>query len=530
MLQRTAILAFLIMSTVAQAQQPSSPPPLELPDIVISGKEKIDIPAGTKQMPERPKPLSKKDLDSLNSLEKQPALLLSLGNLHDNLPKKEFARGYVRGEFGQYISPIISAGYGTEFGGYKLNALAGYASSGGHVDNAEFSIINAHLNADYIAPDKFVFFGGSKTETTIDFARKGYNLYAVSSAPPERVTTDFSAKIGVTGEYNGFGYSAGGGWAGLGFSSGGRTLSDNALNGHLRVQQKWNEAIVGAHMLLDLHTFDGRAVNFMEAGGFGEYMINNWTLSGLLGLQTATTSAAITQGGVHVAGKAEYRLSPLFTLRGEISSGLGNNSFREMILRNPYLSDSSEINFTRTHILTRAGVVYHPTEALGVTVGLEYKMVSNTPLMLSSGATGTFMPLYAEVSQMQLTSELAWALTPKDNLTSTLAITSATLTEQPSAVVPYLPALLLSGQWHRAWSEQIGTQITVHYTGARQADTSKTRELSGFLLLSLRGEYKLSAQARVYVRLENLLNSSVFLWDAYKERGIFSAVGIEWQL
>ncbi len=529
MLQRTVILAFLMMSAVAQAQQPSSPPPLELPDIVISGKEKIDIPAGTKQMPEKPKPLSKKELDSLNSLEKQPALLLSLGNLHDNLPKKEFARGYVRGEFGQYISPIISAGYGTEFGGYKLNALAGYAASSGHVDNAEFSSINAHLNADYIAPDKFVFFGGSKTETTFDFARKSYNLYALSSAPPERTTTDFSAKIGVQGEYNGFGYSAGGAWTGLGLTSSNRTLSDNALSGQVSVQQKWNEAVVGARVLLDFHTFDGRAVNFMEAGGFGEYMINNWTLSGLLGLQTANTSADITQGGVHVAGKAEYRLSPLFTFRGEVSSGLGNNSFRDMILRNPYISDSAEINFTRTHILTRAGVLYHPTEAFTLTASMEYKIRSNTPLMLST-AGGTFIPFYAEVSQMQFMTELAWSFTPKDNLTSNLSITSANLTEHSSASVPYLPALLLTGQWHRTWSEQIGTQITVHYTGTRQADTAKTRELSGFVMLSLRGEYMFSAQARAYLRLENLLNSSVFLWDGYKERGIFSAIGIEWQL
>ncbi len=529
MLQRIIILVFLmICSAVASAQQPSSPPPLELPDIVISGKEKIDIPAGTKQMPEKPKPLSKKELDSLNTLEKQPALLLSLGNLHDNLPKKEFARGYVRGEFGQYISPIITAGYGTEFGGYKLSALAGYASSSGHVDNAAFSTINAHLNADYIAPDKFVFFGGSKTETTLDFARKSYNLYALPSAP-ERTTTDFSATIGVSGDYNGFGYSASGGWTGLGLTSSNRTLSDNALSGKVSVQQKWNDAVVGARVLLDFHTFDGRAVNFMEAGGFGEYILNNWTLSGLLGLQTANTSADITQGGVHVSGKAEYRLSPLFTFRGEVTSGLGNNSFRDMILRNPYISDSAEINFTRTHILTRAGVTYHPTEAFGLTTGVEYKISSNTPLLLS-GSAGTFIPFYAEVSQIQIFSELLWNITPKDNLTSNLAITSASLTEQTSASVPYLPALLLTGQWRRIWSEQFGTQITVQYTGTRQADTAKTRELSGFAMLSLRGEYKLTPQARVYLRLENLLNSSVFLWDAYKERGIFSALGIEWQL
>ncbi|MBK9246950.1 MAG: hypothetical protein IPM69_02270 [Ignavibacteria bacterium] len=442
MFQRVVIFVFLLFCTIASAQQPSSPPPLELPDIVISGNEKVDIPAGTKQMPEKPKPLSKKELDSLNSLEKQPALLLSLGTLHDNLSKKKFSNGFLRGEFGQFISPVISGGYGIESGGYNLNALAGYASSTGHIDNAEFSKLNIHLNADYIAPDKYVFFGGSKTETTLDFNRKSYNLYALASAP-ERTTTDFSVKIGVNGDYNGFGYSAVGGWAGLGLSNTSGTISDNALNGHLSVQQQWNEAIVGARVMLDLHTFNGRAVNFMEAGGFGEYVVNNWTLKGILALQTANTSAGITQGGVSISGKAEYRLNPLFTFRGEVMSGLRNNSFREMILRNPYLSDSSEINFTRTHISSKVAMIYHPTEALALTAGVEYKIASNNPLMLST-MSGSFTPIYAEIAQLQIYSECAWTITSKDELSSAIAVTSARFTGESTASVPYIPAFLFT--------------------------------------------------------------------------------------
>jgi hypothetical protein len=512
------------------AQQPTNPQPLELPDIVISGTEKIDVPAGTKQMPQKPAPLTVKELDSLNSLEKQPALLLPLGMLSFNRNTPQFSRGFLRGEFGQFISPIFDAGYGTNFGGYILNALAGFASSKGHTENADFSRLTAHLNAEYIAPEKFVFFGGSKTETTVDFNRKAYNLYAIPSAN-ERSLTDLSAKIGVEGNYNSFGYSAGGGWSSIALSqSGGSGATDNALSGHFAIQNTWNEAIVGGRLLLDLHTIRGNSSNFIEAGGFAEYMFDNFTFNGVAAIQTANTSGGVTLGGIKLSGNVEYRLNHLFTMHGNLATGLENNSFREMLQYNPYLADSAFVNFPRNHIVAKASMNYHPLETFSATAGVLYKLVSNTPLFLSTSG-GTFMPMYAEVSSVEINGELAWELSHKDNLTTYGAITSAMLTENADSAssVPYIPSLKITSAWHRNWSEQFGTQITAQYMSLRYADSGKHKELSGFATVNIRGEYSLSQPLRVFLRIDNILNSTVFLWDGYKERGVFIAAGINWQ-
>ncbi len=531
MFTRFSTIIFLLLAPVVSlwAQQPTSPQPLELPDIIISGTEKIDVPAGTKQMPRKPAPLTAKELDSLNSLEKQPALLLPLGMLRFNRTVPQFSRGFVRGEFGQFISPVIDAGYRTEFSGYTINALAGYASSGGHLDNAEFSRITAHLHADYIAPEKFVFFGGSKTETTFDFSRKAYNLFALPTAP-ERTATDFSAKIGVKGSYNSFGYSAGGSWSSTSLSqenSGGAT--DNALNGQLAIQNTWNDIIIGGKLLLDLHTVRGNSSNFIEAGGFAEYMVDNFTFDGIAAIQTANTSANVTLAGIKLSGSAEYRFSHLFTLRGGLLTGLENNSFREMLQFNPYLADSALVSFPRNHISAKASINYHPLETFSASAGILYKLVSNTPLYIST-SVGTFQPMYAEVSSMEFSGEIGYKVSHVDHISAFGAVTSAMLTDAPdSSSVPYIPSLKIISSWHRDWSEQIGTQITAQYMSLRYADIGKLQELSGFITVNLQGEYLLTKSLRAHLRLDNIFNSTVFLWNGYKERGVFIAAGINWQ-
>lgn len=533
MFTRFSTVFFLVIIFVSSAwgQQPTSPQPLELPDIIISGTEKIDVPAGIKQMPQKPSPLSAKELDSLNTLEKQPPLLLPLGLLQFNRYTPKFSKGFVRGEFGQYISPILEAGYGTEFGGYAINALAGYASSSGHLENADFSIIKAHLNADYIAPEKYLFFGGSKTETTFDFNRSGYNLYAIPAAP-ERITTDFAAKIGVKGNYNSFGYSAGGSWSSIDLKQDtSNSVADNALNGHITIQNTWNDIIVGGNLLLDLHTIRGNSSNYIEAGGFAEYMLGNFTFNGIAAVQTANTSGGVTLAGIKFKAGAQYRMNELFTLRGGLGTGLENNSFRDMLHTNPYLADSAFVTFPRDHITVNASINYFPVETLSASAGLVYKLVADTPLFTSTGV-GTFLPFYAEVSSLEINSELAWKVTPTDNVTAFMAITSASLPEyadSASSSVPYISPFKLTGSWHRNWSEQFGTQITAQYVSSRYADLAKQQELSGFTTINVQGEYVLSQTARVYLRLDNLLNSTVFLWNGYKERGIFIAAGIKWQ-
>lgn len=527
------LIVFLSCFAPTWAQKPTTTPqPLELPDIVISGTEKIDVPAGTKQMPQKSDPLTKQELDSLNSLEKQPALLLPLGMLKFNRSTPTFSQGFVRGEFGQFISPIIDAGYGTIFSGYSINALAGYASSKGHIDNAQFSKLKLHLNADYIAPDKFVFFGGSKTETTLDFGRQAYNLYAIPTSPEERTSTDFSATIGVKGNYNSFGYSAGGGWSSISLSQGHGGASDNALTGQVSIQNTWNEAIVGGSLLLDLHTVRGNASNFIEAGGFAEYMLSDFNFSGTAAIQTANTSDGITFGGIKISSNVNYRLNHLFTLSGGLATGLENNSFREMLQHNPYLADSAVVSFPRNHIIAKATILYHPLEVFSVKAGLLYKLVSNTPLYIST-TVGTFLPLYAEVSTFELQGDCVWKISKRDNLTAYTAITSAMLTNNTSSstmqTVPYIPSFKLTGSWHRNWSGQIGTQITAQNVSVRYTDTDKKQELSGFTTVNLWGEYTFNHSTRVHVRIDNILNSTVFLWDGYKERGLFIGVGINWQ-
>jgi hypothetical protein len=52
-------------------------------------------------------------------------------------------------------------------------------------------------------------------------------------------------------------------------------------------------------------------------------------------------------------------------------------------------------------------------------------------------------------------------------------------------------------------------------------------QLPSFADLRLSATWKIKPSVHLFVRGENLLNQTIFLWDGYQERGIFGTVGVQ---
>ena len=63
------ILLIILISGSIFSQQNTSPTPLELPNFIINGIERLNVRSGIKQFPDKPTPLTKRELDSINSIE-----------------------------------------------------------------------------------------------------------------------------------------------------------------------------------------------------------------------------------------------------------------------------------------------------------------------------------------------------------------------------------------------------------------------------------------------------------------------------
>jgi hypothetical protein len=526
------LAAFFLLKSSAIAQEKgdttkAKQQPLELPEFVITGQEQLNVPGGIKQEPSKTRALKKSELDSLNSLEKQTTLVPSPVVMPSSALPVRFFKGFVRGEIGQFITPDILGGYSADFDGYNLFANGRFTTSGGHVDNADFTKMLASANLSYTAPEKYYIFGGSTTETAVLFKRDSYKLYALAAAP-QRSVTNFGARVDVDGNFEGFSFSTGAGYDMLNLSQAQET-TDNNLNGFLKLQNQWQGFLVGGDVLLDFHTLRGDGLRFIELAGTGELSGEDLTLRARGGFQTAKGDFD-ARNALLLDGEVEWRLNELFTLRGGASTGLKNNTFKNLIEINPYLSDSARVDFAHEMLGARGFLLIHPTPELNFSAGVRTGSVERLPVFVAADS-GSFAIRYEDAATLEILGEAMWQMTPTDNFTANVILNGSSLqTDSVSGkAIPYTSPLQGALTYNRAWTDEISTGITAAFTGERYADVANTAKLPAYTDLRLEAAYKLNERFSIFARANNLLNQDIFVWQNYRERGIFGAAGILWK-
>jgi outer membrane cobalamin receptor len=133
-----------------------------------------------------------------------------------------------------------------------------------------------------------------------------------------------------------------------------------------------------------------------------------------------------------------------------------------------------------------------------------------------------------DTKSVELFSELDWQPTDNDNINANITIESTAL-DSNDKEAPYSIPFRLGLNYRRSWLDNFGTQIGLNYIGKRFADIDNKEELPGYLDLGLRADYSMSDALTVYGKLSNLLNSEVYIWQGYKERGLFVSAGILWK-
>lgn len=526
LLARLAVGVVLAAAPV-QAQETPKPAdkPLELPQIVIEGTEKISVPGGVKKTPAISLKLSQTELGALNSLEKYPPALLPAQPLPVMSSKHSLYNGFIQGQFGMYVTPSVMAGYRTEFGGFDIYARGGFEASSGHITNGAYSKGFVNLNAGYLAPEKYWLFGGSKTDSYFRYGGRSYNLYALPEAP-ERSVREFDLGLTVRGNYEGFGYDAGAGIDNMVLTQD-RDVSNNSLFGYVAVNQLWSGFRVGGRLALNFRTLRGTGYNFVEAAATGEYLSEPLLVAADAGVQLGGTSDDESQVAPLLRGRAEFRISKDVTLRGRLAIGLRDRSFRDLLWENPYLDDSSEVRYTGVMPEIGGVLLYHPSVALTLSGGLTMTVLKDRPVYLSTG-NGTFRTLYADASILEALGEARIAFDTVNTLIGTLIFRSSALADSGSAV-PYVSPVQLGAEYERRWTPEFTTTVSLKYIGQRYADLDNTVSLDGYVDLGLAATYAVSNRFSVFARLNNLAGSKIYIWEGYRERGIFGTAGLTWQ-
>jgi hypothetical protein len=525
------LIAFAVKGFAQETPEKGAQEPIELPKFIIVGRYDPSVQYGIKQKPEKPAPLSKAQLDSLNSLEKQQSPSIPIEPLVTDALPGEYKKGFVEADFGSFITGSLRGGYGINLEGYELYGTGGIEASSGHEDDAEYNSFHMQLSSDYIAPDKFFIFGGSRTRTLFKVNHDSYDLYGADN-PMDRAATQMNLRVDVDGNYEGIGFSTGGGYRLLRLKTDEYITNDNNLNGYVKVNKLWKNFHLAGNLSLDFNSLRKNSVNFLQADGSAAIISDHLSIFGKAGFQVAQNSDEVNRSGLLLQGRIDYRMNDIFTISGSAESGLQKRFFRDYYLENPYLSNIAHFDYTYNIMLIKGNLFFHPTDKFALTGGVDFRYANRYPYFFpetDQRALGSFGLRYEDATIFAIRGEIFWQPAENDRFVANLTMNQTNLNEVDDNAIPYLAPFNLSGKWHRNWTNKIGTNIGIDYIGEREANDSNSVQIDAFINLTAGIIYKINDRFTARANLENLLASDIYIWEGYKERGLFLSVGLMWQ-
>jgi hypothetical protein len=500
--------------------------PLELPNFIIEGREQLNVQTGVKQFPTRTAPLSSAELDSINTIQKQQAILLSPKSLPSIIFNNTYKKGFIIADIGNYLTGNLNAGYEIKSNEYSFFGNALFNHTDGHVKNSDETKGALNLQVDYIAPKKFWIFGGSKTRGIFSVNSESFKLYAINPAP-ERKSQDIKLGIESEGEFNGYKFITGAGVKTLRLSHAGTDRFDNAVCGHIQLRKETSEFEFNLGSEVQFHGISGSSSNFISVGGGVKLNLEQITFDLNGAFQSVGSTDDIQRANIAINAAFDYRISKLLTFKAILDVAFENNHLFELYAMNKYIENNPLVNFTY-HKYLKTIINFHPNMNIMASAGL--KIGSNERYKyFELDTSAEFKLKYASTQDIEIFADIAYKLSAIDDIFGSVSLRNLTFSDSLSNKIPFVPSLKLSAYYNRKWTEEFGTQIGVNYYGSRYSDYNNLKQLDGFVNLNFELDYKLNDYLKFYGKIDNLTNSEIYIWEKYKEREIYISAGIIWQ-
>ncbi len=523
--------AWILGTLQSYAQQPSSSPtapnqPVELPQIIIEGAASVDVPGGSKEAPSRPPRLTSAMLDTINPLQKSPLPPLTDHPWPQYRDQQAWFPGWVDARIGTYLTPVLQAGYALHADRYLIDITGGLEASNGWQPGAEYTLANVAVMSTYLAPEKFILFGGSVTTASVKLDHRNYGLYAVANAP-RRSTQHVGASVQTKGAVDSIDFDGSLHWSTRSLQTSDQHRTASILGGQAGLSMPWLGGRASAEAELSMRSFGSRSYPYASIAAAYTVPWLDGTVSVRVGPQWFESTAGVSRFGLNVVGDLRMPVSQDFSVVGTLRSGLHSRDHESWVAENPYLSDTLHIDASYEIARVRAGVEWHPTMAVGATLSIEAGRVDRTPVWGSSGG-GTFDLTYLPTTTIQVAGDARWILSLTSALTVDGRVTLATVDD--FAQQPYVPVATMSVGYDHQWTSAFRTNTAVVYVGDRWADLEHTRQLAGFVDLKLDAAYAVTSVLDVTLHGRNLVGSTMFLWEGYRERSFFLSAGILWRM
>jgi hypothetical protein len=430
---------------------------------------------------------------------------------------------YADASFGFYSTARLAAGYSGESWPFDYSLSGHYLTTEGDPDNSARRELAATLAGGYIIGDSYGIFSGGHMGGRAHYGSGAYRLFAIEQAPQREVSR---TEISMSGRntWRGISYNGRAGYRSIEMVDSTTSATERSIEGALDLSRKLDEITIGG-------TADGRltvsrdtSISYGELGAYARYTLPAMTLQGGGALVIAGESGGETV--VRLAPRVDARLylAGAITVTAGLHGGVTQNTLAGLLKTNPYISSDYSIRHDIATIGYSAGLRIEPSRSLALTANLrntEYARYA----YFAEQTGGTFAPMYDRATIGTIDATFFWRIGENDELAALATYTRGTI-GSASRPVPYLPALVSEASYRKRLASMPLTLTThIRFIGARDGGTGTTK--NGVMLAGIEGRYQLTPQFDVALEFQNILGTQYELWDGYRERGLFAALGIK---
>ena len=524
------IVILWLLSIPLWAQKENNTQSIELPDFVITGKQKITMPKFQKKEPDFIPLLSKDFFNPKFPSEEEIQINLSKQKIEEvNIfDKLQGTNGLIKASGGLYTLPKLDVFYGNWINNFSYGFHLFGLQERKYIDYAGITNYGGSLGTKYFVKQDAKVLPGMEVSFNGNYKLEKYNFFGSAFPKTKRETNFANADISVNFTSNGkfqFGFE----------------LNDNYYE---QVTDTISENIFGTKgfmqfrlMNMDLKiegTYKNQSINKTKLH-FGNTYYFNTIATASLNLYRRINIKA----GAYIAESnnntffspiayGSFKLTNYITLLGEFSPFAELQTMKNFVSQNRYYKLNNFVNsFVENKVNIKFAVRFEYEQYFEINGGIGYLNSDNDVYFVDEDNDGFFNALVDDTENTYIFLNALFRKGPGGEFYGELKVQD--VRDSDNKKVPYAPTLLADFTYMYNISSKLGTKIKLDFHNGTHTDKGNTLEIPKMVNISLSAYYKLFRNFNFTFTLENLLDNKYYYYQNYKAKPFDILAGFEYR-
>ncbi|MGE5679935.1 MAG: hypothetical protein ACM34K_03555 [Bacillota bacterium] len=521
MIKKLLMILSLPLVLFAQEQNKNTQN-VELPEFVITGVERVSMPAAAKPKAELVPTLSTGFFKPQYSPEELPVAELSNPVRKDIIFVNDSAKfnGRLIVGAGVYTIPMGSLTYGKSFNnGLFTGKLWGTNQRSYYKDNSDYNNSGIDLNTDLFSSYNSEFLPGAKFTIGAGYERDAYKFFASDNPALKRERSRGQLRFGLNNLMNPvFKY-------GVNIKETmsyikDADLSENTFSAKGYLETGYDGIILGA-----VPEYKFSKNSFFGTSGYAKFKPSD-NLHFSAGLYFAASG---DEKSFFPIGTVTLKLSDNLTLLGEMSPYSELVTVTDLVYQNRWLSTKGVKNIYVDNKMNLKGALkYEYGKYFEIDGGFRFVDYNNYPYFVPDDSVkGVFDVRTAKAKRFTGFLNFLFHPGPYGIFYGNVEIEH--FNDNNKNYVPYNAGFRSSLSYDYDFDFGLKTESRLAFASSVWADAPNTKQIDPYLNLSLRLGYEIAQGFDLFMEFSNLLNHNNYIYYGYKEKTMDAVFGLDYR-